>query len=316
MSDETVLDMSLDTQTELPADFTCSCEILILSPHLVKLPDKFLYENRYVKTLNMSKCINITILPHGFCKNSNVEHIIWPPNITNIQYDCLWENYSIQIVDLSYCIQLTNIDDFFCNVVDIIDILLPISLKNITYGFCRFTGNVKSLDISHCINLTHIGEFFFSDTHIKYIKFPKSLRKILNGIAYGSNAKELDFSECKDVLISTLGMSRVETLKIYSIDNIETTNIIHCKDLHILAITETKELDLSFIGDLNNVYLPEGEYRIVINNNRPSYWGIKFWLGDTSYPAEHFINLQLYEHEYAHIPVSKLVIVDSQLGTI
>jgi hypothetical protein len=106
MSNETVMDMSLDTRTELSENFTCSCEILILSPYLFELPVWFLRGNTCVKVLDMSKCTQVTIIPDNFCNYTSIDHIIWPPNITSIHRKCIFGNLCTQVVDLSYCKKL------------------------------------------------------------------------------------------------------------------------------------------------------------------------------------------------------------------
>jgi hypothetical protein len=311
MSTETVMDMSLDTQTELPANFTCSCKILILSPYLTELPKNFLLNNVYVKILDMSKCTQITIIPNSFCGISHIEHIIWPPNIKCIKDNCLQYNYYIQKVDLSYCTQLSVIEDNFCINTNITDITLPVSIKIITFDFLYNNKALTHLDLSYCIQLTSIDCGFCADTNIKSIRFPKSLQKIAGGICYGSNPQELDFGECKDIKINTYMMCEVETVKLYSIDNIDNTYKIQCKNLHIYNVTETKSLNLTFIEDLVNVYLPEGEYCIVDAQSK-DYLNVKFWLHSSVFTAEHFSTLRWH----SYIPVCDLIVLDTQLDTV
>jgi hypothetical protein len=312
MSDETVMDMSLDTQTSLPGNFTCDCQMLILSQYLTKLPIRFLYENRYVKILDMSKCINITIIPYEFCEKSHIEHIIWPPNIKIIHSFCLFDNMCIKKIYLLNCIQLMFIGDTFCYNTNIVDIVLPISIQNISFDFCTNNKALINLDLSHCINLTRIGSCFCANTNIQTIKFPKSLQKIESSICYNSNVRELDFSECKDIKIDTFMMCKVKALKIYSIDNIDI-HIVECKDLYIYNITETKYLNLSFIENLQNVYLPEGEYCITsIGSNLYLYLNTKFWIHSSEFKAEYFSELRWY----SYIPVHDLAELDTLLETI
>jgi hypothetical protein len=304
MSDETVMDMSLDTRTILPADFTCESQMLILSPNLIKLPDYFLYKNTCVKTLDMSKCINITIIQYNFCNYSSIKNIIWPPNIINIRDKCLKYNIYIQIINLSYCNKLKEIEHCFCENTNIVEIILPISIQRISYGFLYDNKTITYLDLSYCINLTYIDSGFCGNTNIHYIKFPKPLQTMLNRICYESYIYELDFSECKNVKIHIYNFCTVETLKLYSIDSIDTLYKIlykiQCKNLHICNITKTKELDLSFIKGLNNVYLPEGEYYIK-DSHLDVYSNVTFWLQSSAHPAKYFSTLQ------RHLPVLETI---------
>jgi hypothetical protein len=313
MSTESIMDLTLDTRTTLPEDFTCSCEILILSPYLIELPDWFLYVNEFVKTLDMSKCTNITIISFNFCGYSNIDNIIWPPNIKIIQSSCLYNNMCIQKIDLSYCDQLTLIEDGFCENTNITDITLSVSIQTISFDFLCNNKVLTHLDLSYCIQLTSIGFGFFENTNIQSIRFPKSLQRINNNICYNSILQELDFSECKDIKIDTYMMCKVNTLKLYSIDNIATFYKIQCENLHIYNVTKTKYLDLSFIKGLQNVYLPEGEYCIVKNQSK-DYSNVNFWLGDFIYTANHFKDTSLHIHKY--LPISKLAMLDPQLETI
>jgi hypothetical protein len=289
MSTET-LDLTLDTRTTLPEDFTCSCRILILSPSLTELPKYFLYKNKYVKELDMSKCINITIIPSYFCRFSYIEHIIWPPNIRSIQSFCLNNNICIQKIDLLYCKQLINIGSDFCAYNNITEVFLPVNIQIIEFGFCIGNETLKYLDLSNCIQLVNIGSYFCANINVMFIEFPESLRKIYDCICNGSNVYEIDFSECENVKIETFKMCRIEILKLYSIDNIEKTNIIQCENIYIYNITDTKYLDLSFIEGLQNVYLPEGEY-CILNSQSKNYSNVKFWLGDAIFPIEYFTHI-------------------------
>jgi hypothetical protein len=309
MSTETVMDMSLDTRTSLPDDFTFSCQILILSQHLIELPAWFLCGNRYVKVLDMSKCTKITIIPNVFCTENSVEHIIWPPDITVIHDNCLC-NSNIQKIDLSYCNQLIKICNNFCENTNITDIILPVSIQNISDGFCGYS-TLTHLDLSHCVNLIYIGSYFCEYTNIKCIKFPKSLMFICHSI-YNQNVQELDFSDCKDIIITTYGMCKMKTLKIYSIDNIAKM-YIHCENIYIYNITETKSLDLTDIKSLRNVHLPEGKYCIA-NIQSKDYSNINFWLGHVVFPASYFIDISLHKHSYLN--VKDLDMLDTQLETI
>jgi hypothetical protein len=303
------LDLTFDTRTELPEDFTCFCEILILGPNLIELLDDFLQGNGHVKTLDMSKCINLTEIPDYFCSYSYIENIIWPPNINTIERILLYKNFCIKTVDLSNCNQLTVIENDFCSYSGVVNIILPISIQTISHGFCNSNKYLATLDFSYCINLRYIGLYFCTDTNIQSIKFPKSLQIIDPYICFNSDVQELDFSECKDVRIYTFHMCSVEILKLYSIDNIDTVNKIYCKNLYIYNITETKSLDLTFIEGLQNVYLPEGEYCIICKS-----LNVKFWLGDSIFPVEYFKDTAL--HVYSYLPVSKLAIVDPQLDIV
>jgi hypothetical protein len=312
MSTDSVMDLMLNTQIELPKDFTCFCKILILSPHLTKLSYRFLYRNIFVKTLDMSKCTNITRISDDFCGFSHIENIIWSPNVSYIRNNCLEYNNYIQTINLSYCNQLMYIESNFCCHTNIVNIFLPVSIQKIDACFFQHNKALTNLDLSYCVHLFNIGDYFSKDTNIQSIIFPKSLQTILHGICFNSkNVKELDFSKCKDIKISTLYMCEVETLKIYSIDNICTENTIHCKNLHIYNITETKTLDLSFIEDLRNVYLPEGEY-CIINSHLDIYSNIKFWLQSSAHSADYFRELKWY----SYIPVPELAMLDTSLETI
>jgi hypothetical protein len=311
MSIET-LDLTLDTRTELPENFTCDCEILILSLHLTELPSQFLYKNEYVKTLDMSNCTNITVIQCYFCIQSCVENIIWPPNIKIIQSECLSGNIYIRKIDLSYCNQLTYISGGFCRSTNIVDIILPASIRNIDHSFCAFNKALTQLDISYCIHLIFIGSGFCAYSNIQSIRFPKFLKEISHTIGYKSEfLQELDFSECKDIKINTFNICNIITLKLYSIDNIATAHKIHCENLHIYNITETKYLDLSSIEGLQNVYLPEGEYCIA-NIQSKEYSNIKCWLRDSVYPIAYFSTLKWY----SYLPVQGLVVADIHLDTI
>jgi hypothetical protein len=290
MSTETVTDLKLDTRTELPKKFKCKSQILILSPNLTKLPDWFLYKNRYVKKIDMSKCINITIIPDDFCGRSIIEHIIWPPNIIKIHGDCLKYNTCIQKIDLSYCNKLIAIGFQFCEHTNIVNIILPVS--------------------SYCINLKHIESSFCANTNIQYIKFPKSLETI-NDICYESNTNELDFSECKNLKIHIYEYFKVETLKLYSIDNIITMCKIQCKNLYIYNIAEYKYLSIAFIYNLQTVHLPEGEYCIK-DSQLDLYSNVTFWLRSSAHTAKYFSTLQ----RYSYLPVLDLVELDILLETV
>jgi hypothetical protein len=310
MSDETVMDMSLDTQTSLPGNFTCDCQMLILSQYLTNLPDNFLYKNLHVKTLDMSKCTNITIITWNFCSNSYIEHIIWPPNIESIQFNCLYNSICIKKIDLGYCDKLMTIGSHFCENTDIVELILPVSIQNIYYYFCTNSKALIHLDLSHCIYLAFIKSYFCSDTNIQSIKFPKSLQKIGSCICCNSHVKDLDFSECKDLKIDIYFMCSVKTLKLYSIDNIDTLCKIQCENLHILNISETKSLDLSFIVGLKNIYLPEGKYCIV--GNLTDYLNVNFWLRSSVFTAEHFSSLKWY----SYVPAHEMVMLDTSLETV
>jgi hypothetical protein len=308
MSTETVMNLTLDTRTILTADFTCSCKILILSPHLTELPGKFLYNNVRVKILDMSKCTNITEIPDYFCKNSNIENIIWPPNIKNIHNNCLQNNLYIRKINLSYCNKLTFIGNDFCTDTNITELLLPISIHTISNKFLYDSKIITHLDLSYCINLTYIGTRFCAYTNIQYIRFPKSLKNIREGICCNvKTVRELDFELCVRLSIHTFLMCDVETLKLYSIDSIDKKYKIQCKDLHIYNVTENKYLDLTFIKNLNNIYLPDGKYCIV-----GEYPGVKFWLHDVAFSAEYFSTLRCY----SYIPVNELALIDILLETV
>jgi hypothetical protein len=309
MSDETIMDMSLDTQTESPEDFSCEFQTLILSPHLTKLPLWFLYKNEYVKVLNISKCTNIVEIPDNFCRSSCVEHIIWPPNIESIQFNCLRNNICIQKIDLSYCNQLKIIDNTFCCFTKITDIILPASIQEITDNFC-VCSNLVYLDLSYCINLEIIDSYFCKHTSIQSIIFPKFLYSIDSHICFDSkNVEYLDFSECKDVKINTSYICKIKAIKLYSIDNIYKHKI-QCEDICIYNITKTRILDLTFIVGLQNVYLPEGEYCII--GNPTDYLGVKFWLRSSSFSAEYFSKMR----HYSYIPAHEMAMLDTSLETV
>jgi hypothetical protein len=316
MSDETVMDMSLDTQTWLLDNFTCENQILILSPHLMELPIRFLYGNTYVKKLDMSKCTKITKLCNYFCVDNIVEHIIWPPNIETIYDNCLRDNRYLQKLDLSYCKQLSYIGPDFCSNTNVIEIILPVSIQEISFNFCKNNKTLKYLDISHCIHLTEISLYFCANTNIQSIKFPKSLKTISRWICYVSSVYELDFSECKDLKIDISGMCEVKVLKLYSIDNIKTIHTIYCENLYIYNITKTKSLYLSFVKGLKNVHLPEGEYCItdITDSSYKDYSNINLWLGDFIVPTKHFTYKK--EHIHSHMPVSTLAVLDTPLETV
>jgi hypothetical protein len=309
MSNETVMDMSLDTRTELPKDFTCDSQILILSSHLSTLPELFLYKNRFVKTLDMSKCIKVIIVTYNFCLESRVEHIIWPPNIKIIQSKCLSKNFCIQKIDLSYCIQLTKIGSHFCEQTTITDILLPVSIQTISHCFFGYNKTLVDLDLSYCIHLTNIGVYFCADTNIKSIKFPKSLQILECAVCCGSeNVKELDFSECKDVKINMYKMYKCKKLKLYSIDNLSMIYKIRCENIYIYNIDKCKSLNLTFATYLQNVHLPEGKYNITGSYSNKTI----FWIRSAVFSAEHFSELRWY----SYIPVHKLSLIDTPLETI
>ncbi len=166
------------------------------------------------------------------------------------------------------------------------------------------------LDLSHCINLTRIGLGFCSNANIKSIKLPNSL-EISPGLSRVINLQELDCSTCKDIKIYS---QKVDTLRIYSIDNIGKLGVykIHCRNLHILNIMETKMLDLSFTENLQNVYLPEGEYCIVDAQSK-KYSNVKFYLGDAILHAGYFTYISPRVHSY--LPIQEAMI-DAQLDTI
>ncbi len=314
MSD--TFDMTLDTRTSLPEDFTCDSQILILSPYLTELPKKFLYKNKYVKTLDMSKCTEITIIPDNFCGFSYVKHIIWPPNIITIQINCLYYNKYIQKIDLSYCNQLLNINTDFCEGTNIVDIILSVSIQYIGFSFLCNNKTASQLDLSYCINLEYIGRYFCKHTTIQIVKFPKSLLTMRNCICCESYAfmaiQELDFSECKDVKIEVLRMCEVKTLKLYSIDNIDIKHIweIKCKNLHIYKITKTRciDIDLLFTKDLQNVYLPaEGDYYIKCNNPN-----VIFWIRGRAISSKYFTNSTFYPY----IPIFEPILIDLPLENV
>jgi hypothetical protein len=300
MSTKSVLDLTLDTRTRLSKYFTCICEILILSPYLTKLPNDFLQKNIYVKSLDMSKCTKITVIPDDFCRDTIIENIILPPNIESIGRCFVFGSKQVKKLNISHCNKLTSIGDYFCSHVS--DIIFPISIQHI-YSFCfRGSKNLTFLDLSYCVNLTYIGHGFCKYVKIQYIKFPESLQSICAGICYKSeNVKKLDFSKCKVVKINTSNMCKVESLKLYSIDNIDmqingTYNKIECKNLYISNITKTKTIDLTFIMGLENVYLPKGEYCIIDNDSN-----VKFWLGNEYFSADYFTELKYYT--YQSLPV-------------
>jgi hypothetical protein len=313
MSTEAVMDLTLDTRTTLPEDFSCDCQILILSSNLTKLPEYFLHGNKYVKKLDMSKCTNITIIHRFFCIQSCIEHIIWPPNIETISGCCLLDNKCILKIDLSHCTQLTTIESAFCNNTNITDIILPVSIQTITSYFLYNNKTLIHLSLSYCIHLTHIGYRFCSDTNIQSITFPKSLKTISYSVCESLHLQELDFSECQYIDLYIIIMCIAETIKIYSIDNINKTYKVHCKNLHVFNITKTKYLDLSFINDLQNVYLPTGEY-CILNSQSKDYSDVNFWLGDSMVSAKTFTNMQI--HIQSHLPISKLAMLDIQLDTV
>jgi hypothetical protein len=313
MSIESVTDLTLDTCTSLPCDFICTSQILILSPHLTELPIWFLYENVNVKTLDMSRCTKITIIPDYFCVRSYIEHIIWPPNIKIIQCDCLTDNIYIRKIDLSYCNQLTYISGSFCKNTNITDIALPISIQIIEYEFCKNNKTLMYLDFSFCIKLTNIGFSLCDSTNIRNIIFPKSLQTILGGICFNSDIQELDFSKCKDIYISAFGICKVKILKIYSIDSITKKCKINCENIYIYNITETKYLDLTDIEGLQTVHLPKGEYCIT-NITSKDYSNVKFWLGDKELSAKDFSELKWYS--YQSLPIHDLVVLDTPLETV
>jgi hypothetical protein len=320
--DITVMDMSLDDNTFLPENFTCNCQILILSPNLEHLPRSFLSRNVHVKKLDMSKC-RITEIPDFFCSHSHIEDIIWPPNITRIQSDCFYNNRYIQKVDLSYCNQLTIICGSFCECAINVDVILPISIEYIGFNFLLHNEKMRRLDLTLCINLTRITSYFCVATNIQIIKFPKSLRKIGEGL---SGVQELDFSICENVKINTEDMENINTLKLYSIDNIKVDMLIHndnikrrrtikLENLHIYNITKTQKLDLSFIKNLRNVYLPEKYFCIIDKLNKQNisiYIGVRFWINHMSFPVSKFTDLKLYNF----LPVKDLALVDVPLETI
>jgi hypothetical protein len=153
MSTETVMDMSFDTSTALPEDFTCSCQILILSPHLTELPQKFLSNNVHVKTLDMSKC-NVTEIPDYFCENSIITNLILPTSLCIIHNVFLYSNKTLTYLDISYCIHLEYIGLGFCDRTIIAYIKFPKSLRCIDNYLCHFSENLQELDFSECENLT------------------------------------------------------------------------------------------------------------------------------------------------------------------
>jgi hypothetical protein len=313
MSIET-LDLTLDTRTTLNEGFTCFCEILILSQHLTELPAWFLYDNKYVKVLDMSKCTKVTLIPFNFCRQSCIEHLIWPPNIIKIGYNCLIDNRFIQRLNLSYCDKLTEIGMCFCQSTNIADIILPVSIKRIAYNFCKYNINILHLDLSCCTQLEYIALGFCSYTNIQTIRFPKSLQVIDTCLCFNSkNVQELDFSECRYLNIHEYLMCKVKVLKLYSIANIGKNYSTYCEGLHIYNTANNKFLNLSFVENLQNVYLPEGEYCIV-DSKSEKYSNVNFWLGDAIFPAEHFTDIAIHKH--SSLTVNTLAIIDMPLETV
>jgi hypothetical protein len=313
MSIESVMDMSLDNQTVLPYGFTCTSQVLILSPNLTKLQVNFLYDNSCVKTLDMSKCTKITTIPDNFCAYSCIQHIIWPPNIKIILSCCLAYNIYIQKIDLTYCTSLTDIGSNFCQYTNIVHLCLPISIRTISFNFCNHNKTLIHLDFSLYINLAYIGSYFCAYTNIQYIKFPRSLQIIDYYVCCDSNVNEIDFSECKSLCMNTYKMCKGKILKLYSINNINITRInkIQFITLHIYNIAETKSLDLSFIEGLQDVYLPEGKYCIADSRSK-DYLNVKFWIRSSVFPSNHFSELKWY----SYIPVHDLVELDIPLDSI
>jgi hypothetical protein len=148
-----------------------------------------------------------------------VENIIWPPNIVRIDGKCLFKNTNIKKVDLSDCIHLTYICDNFCEDTAITDLIFP---KNVQHIYDLYNNkSLISLNLQNCTHLQSIGYDFCANTNIQYIKFPRSLQKISSYVCRNSTGvRELDFIECKDVCIETDEMCSVETLKVYSINNL------------------------------------------------------------------------------------------------
>jgi hypothetical protein len=254
MSD--ILDISSCTGTTLPKDFTCS--ILILGPNLTHLPNSFLRGNKCVKTLNMSKCINIYEIPRNFCMHSYIEYIIWPPNIKYIQDNCLRNNKYTREINLSYCNNLEKIGECFGYNTNIINVILPSCIEHIDEEF-MYWSKIKNLEISHCLHLKYIGSLFCGRNPVKYIEFPRFLENISGLICDDTGMQELNFGECRNIKIDTSGMN-IETLRIYNIDNITKDNF-YCKNLYIQNSFNLEHVDLSFILNLQKVYLPEGEYQ-------------------------------------------------------
>ncbi len=125
--------------------------------------------------------------------------------------------------------------------------------------------------------------------------------------------KMLDFSECTNVKIYTFNICEVETLKLYSIDIIDKMCNIYCTNLHFCNITETKCLNLTNLSNFQNIYLPEGEYCITTRYPK-EYKRVKFYLGDSIFPAKYFKNMAIHKH--TSLPVSDLIIIDTPLDTI
>jgi hypothetical protein len=336
MSNLSVTDLSADFH-ELTDNFECESHTLILG--IVTLPEYFISSNKYIHTLDMSRCTNLTYIEFAFCNASSVQNIIWPPNIINIRERSVSSCERLQRVDLSYCTQLVSIDCDFCSFrTNIVELILPISIQKIQYHFLRANKTLKYLDLRYCTNLTFIGSEFCTGTNIQCIRFPRSLKKICGGICHdAAEVQELDFELCGDADISLSGLCNVETLKLHNIDSIYSEydigsepgsdtdfypdiinvtddiseSFIYCKNLHIYNIKSIREIDLSYFKGLQNVYLPEGEYCITgISSNDH----INFWLGDTMCPADHFLNMRIHTHSY--LPVSELATIDISLNTI
>jgi hypothetical protein len=94
--------------------------------------------------------------------------------------------------------------------------------------------------------------------------------------------------------INAFNMVTVDILRIYSVDNIILNySLIYCKNLYIDNI-ECTILNFDSFTKLENVYLPEGYYKIVNVYDK----NVKFWLGTHSYDAEHF---KYFKYHIDHI---------------
>jgi hypothetical protein len=279
--------------TDINRNIPATCTELIILGNL-ELPSMFLYNDTHVEKIDMSQCY-ITEIPEQFCHSSNVKEIIWSPGITVIRANCLCNNKKIRRVDISGCTNLTIIGDNCFAETNITEILLPSSIKIIRSCFAELTKNLLHLDVKECVNLAYIGSKFCFDAAI--ISGNTCTRRYIT---------ELDFRNCKNVRINPFELY-VNTLKIYSIDNIIKNNsFVVCKNLFISKITETRYLDLDYIIGLENVYLPQGEYQIKCRQH-----GVKFWLGEYMYDSMHFVELK--EHI---LPPKDMCLVDVKLDTV